>query len=131
MKYRHVLFLPLIVLTLLPCTAWSEGAVRIIDCSITNNCDSGGACKTVTEKVIFRMEPMQIESDGSGYYKLSYRDIQAKMEALSILGPFYWIADKERDTLLISSENQFLWHRLRIDPVPDATIHYLTCTFRQ
>jgi hypothetical protein len=37
----------------------------------------------------------------------------------------------ERNTLLVSSEAQFLWHRLELGPAPKATVRFLTCTFVQ
>jgi len=95
------------------------------------SCDAGCACMTVSGKVSFRMEPLDIGSDGAGHYKLSYRGKQAKLEALSNIGPFYWSDGTERHTLLISSEHQFLWHRLRMDPAPEASIYFLTCNYLQ
>lgn len=77
------------------------------------------------------MEPVEIGADGAGRYRLTYGDSEAAMEALSASGPFFWAIGEERDTLLASSETDFLWHRLEIDPAPQATIRFLTCTFRQ
>lgn len=114
-----------------PCTGRGEGAVKTIDCKVNKVCDAEGNCKAASGKVSFRMEPKAIQSDGSGNYRLHYGDKQADMEALTGIGPFYWSQGKERNTLLISSQNQYLWHQLMMDPAPEASIHYLTCTFIQ
>ena len=77
------------------------------------------------------MQPVDAGDDGSGHYRISYADVNAEMDAQSYAGPFFWTLAKERDTLLASSETLFLWHQLTLDPVPEATIRFLTCAFRQ
>lgn len=125
--------LPVVVglVLLVPVGAWPEGAVRHFDCSVARVCDAAGACEKGSGQVTFRMEPVETGADGSGNYALSYFDTEASMQALSAAGPFFWTVGEERDALLASSETQFLWHRLTLDPVPEATIRFLTCTLRQ
>jgi hypothetical protein len=115
---------------LLPGAAWPEGAVRFFDCTAARVCDSAGNCRAESMQATFRMEPVEMRADGSGSYTLSYGDTQAAMEGISDAGPFFWTVGTQRNTLLASSETAFLWHRLTVDPTPEATIHFLTCTFR-
>ena len=117
--------LPLAIATQL---AWAEGAVRTLDCRITQACLATGACAAASDAVNFRMTPENLREDGSGNYQISYRDVQASMEATSYAGPFYWTTDSERNTLLASSETQFLWHRLVLDATPEASVYFLECT---
>lgn len=117
----------------LPIAAWTqfamgEGAVRTIDCKITQTCDAAGQCALVSDAVSFRMAPEALAADGSGTYQISYGDVQASMTATSYAGPFSWSTDSERNTLLASSETQFLWHRVILAGVPEAEIQFLSCT---
>jgi hypothetical protein len=124
--------LPMIaVAALVPALAGSEGAVRILDCSIEQVCNAAGNCRPGSGLVTFRTEPVSLRADGSGTYALSYGDVEAEMEAQSPAGPFFWTVGNERDTLLASSETQFLWHQLTFELVPEATIRFLQCAFRQ
>jgi hypothetical protein len=123
--------LALVFSLLLPCAAWAEGAVRMLDCTTVRICDSAGICEPHSEQTRFRMEPLSLDADGAGAYKLSYGDIQVEMQALTPAGPFFWINDQERNTLVASSETAFLWHRLALDAQPDADVRFLTCTLSQ
>jgi hypothetical protein len=116
---------------LLAGATWGEGAVKTLDCAVARVCDAGGRCETGTGRVSFRMEPEELEAGGAGRYTLSYGDTRAEMEAMSDAGPFFWSVGRERDALLASSETEFLWHRLALEPVPEATIRFLTCSFQQ
>jgi hypothetical protein len=111
--------------------ALAEGAVRVLNCTVTQTCDGVGKCAAATDVVTFRMEPIEIEPDGSGRYTLRYGDVQAAMMASSDLGPYVWSVGQERHALLVSSEHDFLWHRLVVEPVPAATVRFLKCEFRQ
>jgi hypothetical protein len=115
----------------LPGAVLAEGAVRVLNCTLVRACDAAGACKPESMQVTFRMEPIETRPDGSGRYTLRYGEQQADMQAMSFAGPFLWTLPTERDSLLVSSETQFLWHRLVVEPAPVATIHFLTCEFRQ
>jgi hypothetical protein len=115
----------------LPVAGWSEGAVRSLDCTVASVCDAAGRCEADSGEVLFRMEPVDTASDGSGRYLLRYGDTEAEMDALSDAGPFVWTVGSERDALLASSDTEFLWHRLTLDPAPAATIRFLSCTFGQ
>lgn len=119
----------LILLTLSALTplALGEGAVRTFDCRLTQTCDAAGRCETASGEVEFRMTPEALAADGSGTYRISYRDVQASMAAASLAGPFHWSTDSERNSLLASSETEFLWHRLILAPAPHAEIHFLRC----
>ncbi|HSC14879.1 MAG TPA: hypothetical protein VLI71_07160 [Gammaproteobacteria bacterium] len=114
-----------------PNAVWSEGAVRLLDCTIEQVCNAAESCQAASGAVAFRMEPVQIGEDGSGRYELHYGETEAAMNSLSDVGPFVWTVGEERRTLLASSEMNFLWHRLTLDPVPAATVRFLTCTIRQ
>jgi hypothetical protein len=114
---------------LLPVGAWAEGAVRLLDCAVARVCDAAGACDSGTERVTFRMEPVETAADGSGRYGLTYGGTEADMDALSAAGPFLWTVGPERNALLASSETRFLWHRLTLEPAPEATVRFLECTF--
>ena len=111
--------------------ALAEGAVRLLECSMHRACDGGGHCEPATGEVSFTMEPVDLEAAGGARYLLSYGDARAEMRALSDTGPFVWTLDSERHALLASSETQWLWHRLELGPVPEATILFLECAFRQ
>jgi hypothetical protein len=116
---------------LLPVAGWGEGAVRLFDCTVVQVCDAAGNCEAATAAVAFRMEPVQVDQDGSGRYELQYADTKTAMSSVSHIGPFVWTVGEERHALLASSETNFLWHRLTLDPVPAATVRFLTCTIRQ
>ena len=118
-------------LLLLPCLAWAEGAVRVFDCNVTQACDAEGACETTSDQINFRMTPGNLREDGSGDYQVSYRDVEADMNASSDAGPFYWTTGNERNTLLASSETHFLWHKLTLAPTPTTNIYFLSCMLRQ
>ena len=119
------------LVALLPCVALSEGAVRLLDCTVVTICDGSGNCEEASDQVTFRMEPVVFEASGSSRYPLSYRDTQAEMSAMSDTGPFFWTIHEERAALLASSETEWLWHRLTLGPVPEATISFLVCSFQQ
>ena len=123
--------LALCLIALLPGAAWTEGAVRLLDCTAVKVCDAAAACTADSVHVAFRMEPVERAADGSGSYTLSYGDTKAEMRALSDAGPFVWTVGDERNTLLASSETQFVWHRLAFDPAPHATVRFLACALRQ
>src|SRR3970040_1277640 len=97
---------------LLAGAAWPEGAVRFLDCTAARVCDGAGNCQAESMQATFRMEPTETRADGSGTYTLSYGDAQAEMEAVSDAGPFFWTVGTQRNTLLASSETEFLWARL-------------------
>jgi len=114
-----------------PAAVCAEGSVRWLDCAVARVCDGAGSCAADSSRVVFRMQPVDAEADGGGRYALSYEDAAVEMQALSDVGPFFWTAAAERHTLLASSQTEFLWHRLIVDPSPRATIRFLTCTFGQ
>jgi hypothetical protein len=116
---------------LLPTAGWGEGAVRLFDCTVVRVCDAAGNCEAAMDAVTFRMEPVQVDQDGSGRYELQYGDTKTAMSSVSDIGPFVWSVGEERHALLASSETNFLWHRLTLAPVPAATVRFLTCTIRQ
>jgi hypothetical protein len=116
---------------LLPNAGRGEGAARLLECTVVRVCNAAGSCETASAAVAFRMEPVQVGPDGSGRYELHYGETATAMDALSDIGPFVWTIGEERNTLLASSDTQFLWHRLKLDPVPAATVRFLTCTIRQ
>ena len=131
---QRLLFLswPLALLvTLIPAIVKAEGAVRLLDCSIVKVCDGTGECRAESRKLNFRMEPITVQSDGSGRYTLRYGTSAATMEASSTAGPFLWKVREQRNALLASSETEFLWHQLELDPTPRATIRFLKCSFHQ
>ena len=112
-------------------TALGEGAVRVLDCTVAQQCDARGECEATTRRVTFTMEPQDREEGGATRYALGYDQVRAEMRALSDIGPFLWASPQERNTLLASSDTHWLWHRLTLDPVPAATVSFLVCTFSQ
>ena len=123
------------VILLLPFCALAEGAVRLLECSIEEACDPTGSCRPDFGDVVFSMEPLKLDADGSGSYLISYdmSNITQKsdMEAKSFAGPFLWNLDREMHTLLANSETNFLWHRLSLTPNPESSIYFLGCEFTQ
>jgi hypothetical protein len=111
--------------------AHAEGAVRIIDCAIARVCDAAGACEPGSRHVAFRVAPIDVDAAGAGRYGLSYAEIDVEGDAFSAAGPFFWTVGNERDTLVASSETQFLWHRLIVDSTQQVTISFLTCALSQ
>ena len=111
--------------------ASGEGAVRVLDCTTSRICDAAGNCEPEAAERTFRWEPIQTQADGAGTYTLTDGDTEVPMQALSDAGPFFWSVGSQRNTLLVSSETQFVWHRLTLEPVPEGTVAFLTCAFRQ
>jgi hypothetical protein len=116
---------------LLPALGQSEGARKRLDCQIVRVCDAGGACSAGTGKIVFAMEPIELETAGAGRYTLTYAGTEAEMKAESDAGPFLWSVGRERHALIASSETEWLWHELAFDPGPQATIRFLECAFEQ
>jgi hypothetical protein len=119
----------------------AEGAVRIFDCNVTQVCDAAGACQPAADSITFRMAPVTLDATGAGQYLLSYGDRQElPMQAVSEIGPFLWSDgsggnngsnSEERNTLVISSGTQLLWHTLSLTEMPDASIRYMDCGLQQ
>lgn len=121
----------LLGLGLLPALVQAEGAVRVLDCRITQECDAEANCGTLDQTIEFRMEPIALDEQGAGRYTIRYLDQNADMQALSDAGPFHWRQESERHTLIASSETRFLWHSLSFDTMPEASIRFLSCRLRQ
>jgi hypothetical protein len=117
--------------TLLPAAVMAEGAVRVLACEVQQQCDAAGQCESRQQVLEFRMEPKSLNADGSGEFRLQYRDKQMPMRSLSEAGPFVWSDGQDRYTVLASSETQFLLHTLTLDDKPHATIQFMRCSFRQ
>ncbi len=117
--------------SLLSVYACAEGAVRVLDCKVTQRCDASGSCEAHSDAIEFRLEPQALADDGSGRYLLRYRDAEVPMQALSEAGPFVWSRDKVRYTLLVSSDTQLLLHALTLAPAPASTVDFLNCAARQ
>jgi hypothetical protein len=115
---------------LFPTAGWGEGAVRLFDCTVVQVCNPAGSCERGSGTMTFRMEPVEVGPDGAGRYALKYDATEVVMDALSDAGPFVWAVGEERNTLLVSSGTQLLWHQLGLDPVPAASVRFLTCTLQ-
>jgi hypothetical protein len=113
-----------------PGTMLAEGAVRQLDCTAVRVCDAAGSCESAAGETRFRMEPQTLDSSGAARFTLTYGDARADMAAMSDVGPFLWTVGNERHALLVSSETQWLWHRLTLDPAPAATVTFLECRFQ-
>ena len=116
---------------LLSLQAHAEGAVRVLDCKVTQRCDAAGRCEVRSDAIGFRLEPQALANDGSGQYTLRYRDVEVPMQAVGEAGPFIWTAQNVRYTLLVSSETQLLLHALELAAVPSTSVDFLTCTVKQ
>lgn len=121
----------LVLTSVLPGFVHAEGAVRVLECTVTMVCDAAGQCAGAAEPVSFRIEPLEVAETGPARYAINHGETQAEMQALTDAGPFFWMHGSERATLLASSETQWVWHRLVLEPRPSATISFLTCAFRQ
>jgi hypothetical protein len=128
MKTRKILIAAVGCAALVPGLAVAEGAVKTLQCTIERVCDAGGQCEAGSGEIGFRMTPVQLASDGSGSYTISYDDVETDMQAGSELGPFFWKSVDERHVLLVSSETQWLWHTLTIEAAPAATVRFLECS---
>ncbi len=128
MNIRTVLIACVAGCALIPGLVAAEGAVRQLQCTIERVCDAAGQCEAGSDEIGFRMAPEQLAPDGSGSYTISYEDVEADMQAGSELGPFYWNVGAARHALLVSSETQWLWHTLAVEPAPAATIRFLVCS---
>lgn len=115
----------------LPAVAVAEGAVKVLACEVTQQCDADGQCEPRPQSREFHMEPISLNADGSGQFTLQYDGNAVPMQALSEAGPFVWNEGQHRHTLLASSETQFLLHTLSLTDKPSATIQFMTCSFRQ
>lgn len=121
--------------------AGAEGAVRIFDCKVIRQCDAAALCAETSGQVAFRMEPVTLDASGAGSYRLSHGSRnELSMQALSDIGPFVWsdsaaAADgavtDQRNTLVISSETQLLWHTLSLAVPPSAVVRYMDCKLQQ
>lgn len=128
---RHLFSSALWLSAVIAPLALAEGAVRELACSVNKTCDADGICQDAGGDITFRMEPVTVTDDASGTYLIRYQDQQFDMQSLSFAGPFHWAADNEMNTLLVSSETQFIWHHLSLHPNPVARIQFLTCRFIQ
>jgi hypothetical protein len=123
---------PLLILAVfLPVAVWPEGAVKLLQCEFIRVCDAAGNCAPEDGRISFRMEPDDLGAGGAGKYSLSYQDNMAQMQAVSDSGPFLWNLGSERNALIASSENEWLWHSLTLEPVPGSDIRFLRCSFQQ
>jgi hypothetical protein len=112
--------------------ALTEGAVKLLECSIASVCDGQGQCSPGSGQAAFRMEPLQVEAGGAGTYTIIYGDTKAEMNAMSEVGPFIWTVEAERHTLVVSSRTDWLWHQLASGPTPAATVRFLSdCSFQR
>ena len=93
------------IFILAPLSTLAEGAMRVLECSFDQLCDSRANCKPASGAVVFNMEPLKLDDNGAGSYEVSYADNKLEMEAMSFAGPFFWV-EKTR-TLFFSAENNF------------------------
>jgi hypothetical protein len=119
------------IFILAPLSTLAEGAMRVLECSFDQLCDSRANCKPASGAVVFNMEPLKLDDNGAGSYEVSYADNKLEMEAMSFAGPFFWNTEGEMHTLLANSESRFLWHRLNLSSKPEANMQFLHCTFTQ
>lgn len=119
------------ILFLLPITSLAEGALRILECSLDQRCDTEISCSPESGDVVFTMEPEMLDDEGAGSYVISYAGKKSAMTAMSFAGPFTWNSEGEIHTLLANSENRFLWHKLSLSPTPEASMQFLDCAFTQ
>jgi hypothetical protein len=129
-KFHRAIFTPLLWGALCA-SVMAEGAVRVLSCETMQRCDAAGQCEPHQETLELRMEPKALNSDGSGEFLLQYGDEEAvPVQALSEAGPFVWSRAQNRYTLLASSDTQFLLHTLSLSIEPEATVLFMTCSFR-
>lgn len=122
--------LSLTLALLMPAMALPEGAVKLLDCTVTRVCDAAGVCEPGSRKAVFRMEPIQLGAGGAGTFMITYAGTEAEMTAMSEVGPFLWAAGSERNALIVSSRTEWLWHQLTVEPTTKAAVRFLSCTFQ-
>lgn len=108
----------------------AEGARLRLECTVVRVCDARGACEPGAGAIEFRLAPLGLDADRGGRYTLEYDGGRAEAEAPSEAGPFLWTIGTERNALLASSETEWLWHRLTVEPAPQATVRFLECAVR-
>lgn len=128
---KPVIRMGLVISVLMPGLLQGEGALRVLDCNKVLVCDESLTCQTESGQVVFNMEPLNLDENNAGSYTIRYDAVQVPMQGLSFAGPFHWRLDNGMHTLLASSESDFLWHSLTIDPQPVTTIRKLDCRFMQ
>jgi len=134
MTHRHYPFLATLAALVLSCLAinsYAEGAVRVFSCNLERVCNEAGTCETEAGEVEFRLEPMQLDGNGAGSYRLSYEDKDVIMQAYSDTGPFTWRIGSDQHTLLVNSETGMLWHSLSLAASLQSRSHYLECTLAE
>jgi len=112
-------------------TTFAEGAIRTFDCTIERVCDAAGQCEAVEGEITFRLEPQQLDNNGAGSYQLSYEGSAVDMQAISDAGPFTWMVESVRHTLLVSAETRLLWHSLSLSAPLQSRSQFLECTLGQ
>ena len=123
--------LTLLLIVCFPVAAFAEGAVRELSCAYSKLCDGKGACQDESGDMMFMMEPVTVTEDGSGSFTIHYGGREADMQAAGFAGPFTWTTPLAVNTLMASSEQEFLWHQLVLDKEPYAKIHFMHCRFTQ
>jgi hypothetical protein len=116
---------------LLASAAFAEGAVRTFECTIEKVCDASGQCETAEGEITFRLQPQQLDNNGAGSYRLAYEDTTVDMQAISDAGPFTWMTDAVRHTLLVTAETRLLWHSLSLAAPLQSRSQFLECTLAQ
>jgi len=129
MKFQHLTFA--LIAWALSSTSLAEGAVRTFECNIERVCDAAGQCEAVEGEITFRLEPQQLDNNGAGSYQLSYEGSAVDMQAISDAGPFTWMVESVRHTLLVSAETRLLWHSLSLSAPLQSRSQFLECTLGQ
>ncbi len=129
MNYSRLILYFCIYLISAPLLA--EGAVRTFECTIGRVCDFSGQCEAADGEITFRLEPQQLDNNGAGSYRLYYEDTTVDMQAISDAGPFTWIVDTVRHTLLVAGETRLLWHSLSLSSPLRSRTQILECTLGQ
>jgi hypothetical protein len=127
-RNRVLAFAALLVVT---GSVHAEGAMRILDCEFVDKCNAALACTPESGAVTFRMEPQSLDGNNAGIYLISYGDTRTEMQGLSYAGPFYWRTESAMNTLVASSETEFLWHSLELVQTPVTVIRNMHCRFLQ
>ncbi|MFZ5750970.1 MAG: hypothetical protein ACOY5U_07865 [Pseudomonadota bacterium] len=119
-----------LVLGLAAGAAHAEGAARVFDCTVLQDCDAAGLCTGSGTPVRFRLEPRQLADDGSGLFTLDAGSGPVEARGLGDAGPWLWSeAPGAADALLLSDATRALWHHRGADG--SARIRFLACEVTQ
>ena len=121
----------IVVPCLLASPVLAEGAVQTWSCQSTRSCTADGTCVSDGQSVAFQLAPVDVQSDATGTYRITYEAVDTELTWLTYNGPLIWYpAQEEQDLLLFSGAENLIWQRLTLGPdgeLSGSTTLFLTC----